>query len=154
MPSRREPNKFLLRAAERDDRRSKNIEGNMTSKIGIRVKLKNVQTMRERLGVAETNHLLQKIETFLQKRLRGMDRLEQAVSGEFHLSILNANSGCIPALQRRFSASVLQGHFCNLEACAPDFYVETETQSFPSTLGSEGFGEALYPGPAHATFRH
>jgi hypothetical protein len=125
----------------------------MTSKIGMRVKLKNIQTMREQLGVAGTNHLLQRIETFLQKRLRGTDGLEQAALGEFHLSILNADSGCIPALQRRFSPSVLQGHFGRAGDCVPDFCVETETQGIPSTAGSEGLEEALYPGSGHATFR-
>jgi hypothetical protein len=125
----------------------------MTSKIGIRVKLTNIETMREQLGVIGTNHLLQEIETFLQKRLRGTDGLEQAAPGEFHLSILNADSGCIPALQRRFSPSVLQGHFSNAGGCVPDFSVETETQGIPSTAGSESSEEALYPGAVQATFR-
>jgi hypothetical protein len=125
----------------------------MTSKIGIRVKLKNIQTMREQLGVTGTNHLLQRIETFLHRRLRGTDGLERAELGEFRLSILNADSGCIPALQRRFSATVLQGHFSNTGACDPDFHVETETVNSPSTLGGEGIGEALYPMARHAAFR-
>jgi hypothetical protein len=124
----------------------------MTSRIEIRVTLKNMQTIKEQLGVAETNHLLQRIETYLQKRLRGTDRLEQTALGEFQLSILNADPGCIPALQRRFSAPVLRGHFSNTGDCAPDFGVETETQGFPSTLG-EGFEEVPYPGLAHAAVR-
>ena len=100
-----------------------------------------------------TNHLLQRIETFLQRRLRGTDQLERVDLGEFRLSILNGDSGCIPALQRRFSASVLLAHFSNTDACEPDFYLETETVSLPSTLGGEGIGEALHPLARLATFR-
>jgi hypothetical protein len=125
----------------------------MTSEIGIRIKLQNLQTMREQLGVTATNHLLQRIESFLQRRVRGTDRLEQAELGEFYLSIRNADSECLPALHRRFSAPVLQGHFSNMGACNPDFHVETETQSLPSAPGGEGFGEELSPVGRMASFR-
>jgi hypothetical protein len=101
--------------------------------------------------VTGANHLLQRIETFLQRRLRGTDQLERGKLGEFRLSILNAVSGCIPALQRRFSATVLQGHFRNTGACDAHFHVETETANLPSKLGAEGIGEERYPVARHTT---
>jgi hypothetical protein len=128
-------------------------EGSMTSEIEIRVKLRNLQTIREQYGVTGTNHFLQRIENFLRRRVRGTDRLEQDDLGEFRLSVLNADSGCLPALQRRFSASALQGQLSNMGVCNPDFHVETEVQSMAKALGGEGFMEGLSPVGRQASFR-
>jgi GGDEF domain-containing protein len=98
----------------------------MTSKIGIRVTLRNLQAMKDRLGHDATEHLLEGIGAFLQKRLRGTDHLERGPRGEFYLSVRNTDSGNLPALQRRFSVMALDSHFSKSANGSMEFSVETE----------------------------
>lgn len=129
---------------EEVDRRQ-HLEGKMTSKIGMRVTLRNLQDVKDRLGAAAADRLLEGVGTFLQKRLRGTDRLEQGSWGEFHLSIMNADSGCLPALQRRISAAVLQSQFSKSADCVPEFCVETEAPcNSPALAGGEEMDKAMY----------
>jgi hypothetical protein len=53
------------------------------------------------------DRLLEGIGSFLQKRLRGTDRVEWGPRGEFRLSVHNVDSNCLPSLQRRFSPMML-----------------------------------------------
>jgi PleD family two-component response regulator len=126
----------------------------MTSKIGIRVTLRNLQAMRERLGREATDHLLEGIGTFLQKRLRGTDHLERDPGGEFYLSIRNADSACLPALQRRFSAIALESHFSKSANCALEFNVEAEAlASLGATASEETLDQAMYTTSGQLAYR-
>jgi len=98
----------------------------MTSKIGIRVTLRNLLATKERLGQEATEHLLEGIGSFLQKRLRGTDRLERGARGEFCLSVHNVDSHCLPSLQRRFSPIMLDSHFSKSANGSMEFTVETD----------------------------
>jgi len=126
----------------------------MTSKIGIRVTLRNLQAMKERLGHEATDHLLEGIGTFLQKRLRGTDHLERDPRGEFYLSIRNADAGCLPALQKRFSAMALESHFSKPANGALEFNVEAEAFAcFSVAAPEEGLHEPLYTSSGQLAYR-
>src|SRR5271154_3402640 len=126
----------------------------MTSKIGIRVTLRNLQAMKELLGHQATDHLLEGIGTFLQKRLRGTDHLERNPRGEFYLSIRNADSGCLPALQRRFSAMALESHFSKSANCLLEFNVEAEALAcFSAAAPEDGLDQPLYTSSGQLAYR-
>jgi GGDEF domain-containing protein len=126
----------------------------MTSKIGIRVTLRNLQAMKERLGHEAADHLLEGIGAFLQQRLRGTDHLERDPRGEFYLSIRNADSGCLPGLQRRFSAMALESHFSKSANCSLEFNVEAEALAcLSAAVPEDSLDEPLYTSSGQLTYR-
>jgi hypothetical protein len=100
-------------------------EGAMTSQIEIRVTLKNLPVVKERLDQEAIDRLFEGIGSYLQKRLRGTDHMERDARGEFCISIRNVDSNCLPSLQRRFSAMMLDSHFSKPVNGSMEFAVET-----------------------------
>jgi hypothetical protein len=117
----------------------------MTSQIRIRVTLKNLHAVKERLDQEAMDQLLEGIGSFLQKRLRGTDRLEQDARGEFCLSIRNVESNCLPSLQRRFSPMMLESHFSKSANGSMEFAVETDIMACQAAaLPDESLHEAPF----------
>jgi PleD family two-component response regulator len=117
----------------------------MTSQIEIRVTLRNLQAVKERLDQDAMDRLLQGIGSFLQKRLRGTDHMERDARGEFCLSIRNVDSNCLPSLQRRFSPMMLDSHFSKSENGSIEFAVETNVMACQAaTLPDESLEELAH----------
>jgi hypothetical protein len=120
-------------------------EGAMTSQIEIRVRLKNLQAVKERLSLEAMDRLLEGIGSFLQKRLRGTDHMERDARGEFCLSIRHVDSNCLPSLQRRFSPMMLDNHFSKSANGAMEFTVETNVMACQAApLPDESLDEPPY----------
>ena len=101
-------------------------EGAMSSEIEIRVSLKNFPAVKARLDQQAIDQLLEGIVSFLRKRLRPTDHVERGAPGEFRLTACNLDANCLPTLERRFSAMMLESHFSKSGNGALEFTVETK----------------------------
>jgi len=120
----------------------------MTSQIEIRVTLRNLQAVNERLDQEAMERLLEGIGSFLQKRLRGTDHVERGHRGEFCLSVHNVDSNCLPSLQRRFSKMMLDSHFSKSANASMEFTVETDILACEAVaLPNESLDELAYAAP-------
>jgi len=120
----------------------------MTSQIEIRVTLRNLQAVKERLDQESMDRLLEGIGSFLQKRLRGTDHVKRSPRGEFCLSIHDVDSNCLPSLQRRFSPTMLDSHFSKPANGTMEFTVETNVMACQAAaLPDESLDDMPYAAP-------